>query len=89
MTGAARFWSLTYTLAASEFKLRFFGSALGYLWSLMRPLLLFGVLYAVFSQVVRVGAAVENYAVYLLTAIVLWSFFSETTAGALTSLVNR
>jgi ABC-2 type transport system permease protein len=86
---AARFWGLTYTLAASEFKLRFFGSALGYLWTLMRPLLLFGVLYVVFSQVVRLGAEVENYAVYLLTAIVLWTYFAETTGQALTCLVNR
>ena len=44
-----RFWSLTYTLAATDFKLRFFGSALGYVWTLMRPLMLFGVLYFVFT----------------------------------------
>ena len=54
-----RFWSLTYTLAATDFKLRFFGSALGYLWTLMRPLMLFGVLYFVFTEVVRFGDDVE------------------------------
>jgi ABC-2 type transport system permease protein len=84
-----RFWSLTYTLAATDFKLRFFGSALGYVWTLMRPLLLFGVLYFVFTEVVRFGGGIENYPVYLLAAIMLFTFFSETTARGVTSLVER
>ena len=84
-----RFWSLTYTLAATDFKLRFFGSALGYLWTLMRPLLLFGVLYFVFTEVVRFGGGIKDYPVYLLAAIMLFTFFSETTARGVTSLVER
>ena len=84
-----RFWSLTYTLAATDFKLRFFGSALGYLWTLMRPLLLFGVLYFVFTEVVRFGDDIKDYPVYLLSAIMLFTFFSETTARGVTSLVER
>jgi ABC-2 type transport system permease protein len=84
-----RFWSLTYTLAATDFKLRFFGSALGYLWTLMRPLMLFGVLYFVFTEVVRFGGGIENYPVYLLASIMLFTFFSETTARGVTSLVER
>jgi ABC-2 type transport system permease protein len=84
-----RFANLTLTLAATDFKLRFFGSALGYLWTLMRPLMLFGVLYFVFTEVVRFGAGVENYAVYLLTSIVVFTFFSETTSRGVTSLVER
>ncbi len=76
-----RFWSLTYTLAATDFKLRFFGSALGYLWSLMRPLMLFGVLYVVFTEVIKFGEDVKYYPVYLLTSIVLFTYFAETTAG--------
>ena len=51
-------------LAVTDFKLRFFGSALGYLWTLMRPLLLFGVLYFVFTKVVRIGGDIEHYPVY-------------------------
>ena len=54
------------TLAVTEFKLRFFGSVLGYLWTLVRPLMLFGVLYFVFTKVVRFGADVPHYPVYLL-----------------------
>jgi ABC-2 type transport system permease protein len=84
-----RFWSLTFTLAATDFKLRFFGSALGYLWSLIRPLLLFGVLYVVFTEIIRFGAGVPHYPVYLLESLVLFTFFSETTSRGLTSLVDR
>ncbi len=84
-----RFLSLTYTLAATDFKLRFFGSALGYLWSLMRPLLVFGVLYLVFTHVVRFGEGVKHYPVYLLSSIVLFNFFSETTTRGVTALVER
>ena len=84
-----RLWHLTYTLAVADFKLRFFGSVLGYLWQLIRPLLLFGVLYAVFTQVIRIGSGVEMYPVALLLGIVLYSFVSEATSGALTSLVDR
>jgi ABC-2 type transport system permease protein len=84
-----RFGNLTWILAATDFKLRFFGSALGYLWSLVRPLLLFGVLYFVFTEVVRFGGGVKNYPAYLLTAIMLFSFFSETTSRGVSSLVDR
>ena len=76
-------------MAVSDFKLRFFGSALGYLWQLVRPLLLFGVLYVVFTQIVRIGGDVELYPVALLLGIVLFTFFSEATGGALSSLVDR
>jgi ABC-2 type transport system permease protein len=84
-----RFWQLTRALAVTDFKLRFFGSALGYLWQLMRPLMLFGVLLLVFTKVARFGDAVPHYAEGLLLGIVLFTFFSESTGGAVTSLVNR
>jgi ABC-2 type transport system permease protein len=84
-----RLVNLTFTLAANDFKLRFFGSALGYLWTLMRPLMLFGVLYFVFTKIIKFGAGVENYPVYLLGSIVLFTFFSETTSRGVVSLVER
>lgn len=83
-----RFAYLATTLAVTDFKLRFFGSVLGYLWQLVRPLLLFGVLYVVFTQFVKLGGAVEFYPVVLLSNIVLFTFFSEGT-GAVGSLVDR
>jgi ABC-2 type transport system permease protein len=84
-----RFLHLTWTLAITDFKLRFFGSVLGYLWQLMRPLMLFGVLYVVFTEFVRLGNGVPHYPVVLLTSIVLFTFFVEATAGAVTSVLDR
>jgi ABC-2 type transport system permease protein len=84
-----RFWSLTTTLAVTDFKLRFFGSALGYVWTLMRPLMLFGALYLVFTEVVKFGEGVEHYPVYLLSSIVLFTYFSEATSRGVTSLIER
>ncbi len=84
-----RFMNLTLTLAITEFKLRYFGSVMGYFWSLMRPLMLFGVLYVVFTHIVRFGGDVLHYPVYLLTSIVLWTYFAEATNGSVTSLVAR
>jgi ABC-2 type transport system permease protein len=60
---------LAVMLAYTDWKLRFFGSVLGYFWSLLRPLLLFAVLYLVFSQVVDVGGDVKDYPVQLLIGV--------------------
>jgi ABC-2 type transport system permease protein len=87
--GVRRFVELTLTLAHSEFKLRYFGSILGYVWSLVRPLLFFGVLFLVFTQILHIGAGVPHYGVYLLTSIVLWTFFAEATGNAVTCLIAR
>jgi ABC-2 type transport system permease protein len=83
-----RFLYLAATLAITEFKLRFFGSVLGYLWQLVRPLMLFGVLYFVFTEFVKIGEAVPHYPVVLLANIVLYTFFSDGT-GAVSSMVDR
>ena len=85
----SRFFHLTRTLAVSDFRLRFFGSVLGYFWQLMRPLLLFGVLYLVFTQAIKLGADVKFFPVVLLTSIVLYTFFAEATSGAVSSVVDR
>ena len=87
---AARFVHLTRTLAVTEFKLKFFGSVLGYLWQLMRPLMLFGVLYVVFTQFVKLGGeTVPHYEVVLLTGIVTYMFFASATAGSVMAVINR
>jgi len=89
----SRFWHLAYNIARSEFKLKFFGSALGYLWQVMRPLLLFGVLYVFFIDIFHVdkgkGAAAHFYGAQLLGSIVLFTFFSEAALGAVRSVVDR
>jgi ABC-2 type transport system permease protein len=84
-----RFVALTIYLAAMEFKLRFFGSALGYLWQLVRPLLLFGVLYLVFTEFVRLNAGVRYFPAVLLSGIVLFTFFADSTSGAVTAVLDR
>jgi ABC-2 type transport system permease protein len=84
-----RFWTLTWTLAVLEFRLKFFGSVLGYFWQLMRPLLLFGVLYFVFTQLVRLGGGVQNYPVVLLMGIIIYTFFAEATGTAVASVPAR
>ena len=84
-----RLLHLSVTLAIMEFKLRFFGSVLGYLWQLMRPLLLFGVLYVVFTEFVRLGAGIRFYPAVLLTGIVLFTFFSDATARSVTAVADR
>jgi len=87
--GFRRFVELTVMLARTDFKLRFFGSVLGYLWSLMRPLMFFGVLYVVFSNVFRLGKGIPHYPVYLLASIVMWNYFLEVTTNCVPALVNR
>lgn len=84
-----RFVELTTTLARSEFKLRYFGSVLGYFWSLMRPLLFFGVLYLFLVKIIGIGHGVPHFGAYLLTAIVLWTYFVEATGNCVNCLVVR
>src|ERR687885_45520 len=87
--GWRRTFDLLYLIAVNEFKKTYFGTVLGYLWSLARPLMLFGVLLAVFTQVFRLGSDVPHYPVLLLLNIVLFGFFQEATAAAVTSLVSQ
>jgi ABC-2 type transport system permease protein len=84
-----RFLHLTWTLAVTDFKLTFFGSWLGYLWQLMRPLMLFTVLYFVFTEFVRIGEGANHFAVVLLLGIVLFTFFADATGAAISSMVDR
>jgi ABC-2 type transport system permease protein len=84
-----RLFRLTRLLAVTEFRLRFFGSVLGYVWQVMHPLLLFGVLYVVFTEVVRLGEGVEFYPVALLAGVVLFVFLSESTSQSVPSLIER
>jgi ABC-2 type transport system permease protein len=84
-----RFLALTRILAVTEWKLRFFDSALGYLWTLMRPALFFGVLYVVFSLIVEIGDDTPHYPSLLLTGMVLFFFFQESTTNAVTAVVDN
>ena len=87
-----RFCYLTVYIAMVNWKLRFFGSALGYLWQLIRPLLLFLVLYVFFTKVAHVGnpaaPSEQFYGAQLLSAIVLFTFFSEATMNSVRCVVD-
>jgi len=81
--------SLLRELVSSDFKLRYQGSVLGYLWSLLRPLMLFGVLYIVFTKVFKFGKDIPYYPSYLLLGLVAWTFFIEATTSGMNSITGR
>jgi len=87
--GWRRFFELLYLISVTEFKNAYFGTVLGYVWSLVRPLMLFAVLLLVFTQIFRLGSQVPNYPVLLLFNIVLFGFFQESTSQAVTAVVNQ
>jgi ABC-2 type transport system permease protein len=84
-----RMLELLWILAVNDFKRTYFGTVLGYLWTLARPLMLFAVLLAVFTQVFRLGSQVPHYPVLLLFNIVLFGFFQEATGAAVFSVVGQ
>jgi len=81
--------ALLSELVRTDFKLRYQGSVLGYAWSLLKPLLMFAILYVVFVKFLRFGADIPHYPIYLLLGIVLWNFFAEMTGQSLGSIVGR
>ena len=81
--------ALLSELVRTDFKLRYQGSILGYGWTLLRPLLLFVILYVVFVKFLRIGGDIPHFPIYLLFGIVLWNFFNEMTVQSTTSIVNR
>src|SRR3954454_5584617 len=87
--GWKRFVELLYLMSVTEFKRAYFGTVLGYVWSLLRPLLLFAVLLFVFTKIFRIGSQVENYPVLLLLNIVLYGFFQDATSQAVQSVVAQ
>ena len=88
--GLRRFFDLLWLMSITEFKRVYFGTVLGYLWSLIRPLMLFGVLLFVFTKVFKVGSeSAEHYPVLLLLGIVLFTFFQEATTNAVGSVITQ
>lgn len=76
-------------LVVTDFKLRYQGSFLGYIWSLLRPLALFAILYVVFTKFLKLGNGVPHYPVYLLLGIVIWNYFIEVTTGSVSAIVSK
>jgi ABC-2 type transport system permease protein len=87
--GRKRFLELLYLISVTEFKKAYFGTVLGYVWSLIRPLMLFAVLLFVFTKIFRVGSQVPHYPVMLLFNVVFFTFLQEATLASVTSVVNQ
>jgi ABC-2 type transport system permease protein len=87
--GLSRFLRLTWLISVTDFKLGYLGTFLGYLWSLLRPLLLFGIYYLVFTQVFGIGDQITDYPALLLLNIMLFTFFADATQRAVTSAVTQ
>ena len=76
-------------LTKTDFKLRYQGSVLGYLWALLRPLMMFAILYVVFAKLLRFGGDIPHYPVYLLCGTTMWNFFTECTSQGIQAIVCR
>jgi ABC-2 type transport system permease protein len=87
--GWRRFFDLLWLIAVNRFKVTYVGTVLGYVWTLLRPLMLFGVLLFVFTQIFKLGGKVQDYPILLLFGIMLFTFFSEATQKALNSVVEE
>jgi len=87
--GRRRFFDLLWLMSVTEFKRVYFGTVLGYVWSLVRPLMLFGGLLFVFTQVFKLGSGLPYYPVLLLLGIVNFTFFQEATQAAVTSVAAQ
>jgi ABC-2 type transport system permease protein len=81
--------SILREMVSADFKVRYQSSALGYLWSVLRPLFLFAILYIVFTYIFKVGKGIPHYPVYLLLGIVMWNFFTESTIIGMSSVVAK
>jgi ABC-2 type transport system permease protein len=76
-------------VSAAEFKVKYQDSALGYVWTVAKPLAWLAVLYVVFGRFFQLRATFENYTIYLLVGLVLWVFFLDATNLSLESFVSR
>lgn len=76
-------------IVRTDFKLRYQGSVLGYLWSLLKPLAIFLIMYVVFVRFLKFNYDVPHTAIYLFIGIILWNFFSETTGGSVGAIVGK
>lgn len=81
--------NLIRELSITSFKLKYTGSALGYVWSLAKPLMYFGIMYLVFSILLKAGAGSFDFPVQLLVAIVAWTFFTEATSTAMNAVAGN
>lgn len=83
------YWYLMTQLITRDFKRKYKRSVLGVIWSLLYPILMMIVMAIVFSHMFRFSVEGTNYLVYLMTGIIMWSYFSEASNAAMTSVVDN
>lgn len=76
-------------MVKTDFKLRYQGSLIGYLWSILKPMMLFTIMYFVFVRFLRLDDGTPHYAIAVLLGTVTWSFFAEATSMGMLSIVSR
>jgi ABC-2 type transport system permease protein len=79
---------LTLELAISQFKLRYTQSVLGYLWSLLKPAMIFAITYLIFVDLFKIKDGTQFYGIQLLLGIVVWTFFAECTASSMQAIAG-
>ena len=82
-------WVVLRGLVKTDFRLRYQGSFLGMAWSVLKPLMLFCVMYVVFGKFLRMTDGTPTYPVVLLMGISAWNFVGEATSIGLRSVVDR
>ena len=87
LSAIQRYQFLIRQLISRDFKTKYKRSVLGILWSFLNPLLMMSVQYLVFSTIFK--SNISNFALYLLTGIVCFNFFSEATSMSLVSIVGN
>lgn len=80
---------LLWQFVKTDFAIKYQGSALGYVWSLLRPLAMFLILYTVFGVFMKMNSNINFFPVYLLLGIVLWNFFADVTVGSVQAIASR
>lgn len=90
MTKHENYRELIWILARTDFKLRYHGSFLGYIWAILKPLLMFTILNFVFSSIFNPrNSGTEYYSLQLLVGIIMFNFFSEGTMAGMISLLSK
>lgn len=87
-SGIAYYLRVLRVIGGIDFKTKYVDSALGYVWSIAKPLGYFGVLWLVFGHLLRTGNQTENYAIYLLVGVLLFTFFVDAVSVMLPSIVQ-
>ena len=80
---------LTVELAISQFKLRYTGSVLGYFWSLLKPAIIFSIMYFIFVDLFKIQDGTQFYGMQVLLGIVVWTFFAECTSSAMQAIASN